>query len=672
MTQDVFRFGVDYYPEQWEESRWPIDAALMAEAGFNVVRLAEFAWAKLEPTPGHFDFSWLDRAIEVLSQRGIQVVLGTPTASPPAWVMAQHPDAYRVSENGVRATYGNRRNYCPNNPNYHTRTREIVSAMTGHYANHHAVIGWQIDNEFGQGDRCCCPICIAAFQRWLEAKYGSLDDVNAAWGTIFWSHTYTAWSQIPAPLKSAESPNPGLALDYYRFSSDSYVAYQHLQAQIIRQNCPDVAITHNFMGFGFGQIDYFRLANDIDFVSWDNYPRMQWTWDTLHDPARIALAHDSMRGLKRQNFWVMEQQAGPGGWEIVSQSPQPGELRLWAYQSIAHGADGIVFFRWRTARYGTEQYWHGVLDHHARPGRRFDEIKRMGAELQQIGQRILGTQVSAQTAILHDYDTRFAFQIQHNHPDFEYSAHILDIYRALYQQKIQIDVINVTEILNNYSLVIAPALHVITQAIADNLCRYVEQGGTLIITPRSGVKDEANAVVNAPLPGLLATLYGVEVVDYEAMSTATQRAIRLRGDYNEEQMLIGRLWCDVLEPTTAEIVAVYADGHYAGKTAVTRNYYGKGQAITVGTFADTKFYRTLIPLLCEVNTNQHIVEASEGVEVLLRKNQKEQFLFLMNHTGESQRVSIKSPCLPLLDTTQTWTCEIELAPYDVCVALRQQ
>jgi len=669
MTLDVFRFGADYYPEQWEESRWPIDADLMVAAGFNVVRLAEFAWVKMEPTPGAFDFSWLDRAIDVLSQRGIQVVLGTPTASPPAWVMVQHPDAYRVSESGERATYGNRRNYCPNNPNYHDRTREIVGAMTAHYANHPAVIGWQIDNEFGQGDRCCCPVCITAFQRWVEAKYGTLEAVNAAWGTMFWSHTYTDWSQIPAPLKSAASPNPGLALDYYRFSSDSYVAYQHLQAEIIRQNCPEIAITHNFMGFGFGQIDYFRLAEHVDFVSWDNYPRMQWIFHTPHDPARVALSHDSMRGLKRQNFWVMEQQAGPGGWEIISQPPKPGEIRLWAYQAIAHGADGIVFFRWRTARHGTEQYWHGILDHHAQPGRRYEEVKRMGAELKQIGPRIFGTQVAAKTAILHDYHTRFAFQIQGNHPNFEYTSHTLDVYEALYQRNQPVDIIAATESLEDYSLVIAPSLHIMTETIADHLRRYVEQGGTLIITPRTGVKDEVNAVVNAPLPGLLASLCGVEVVEYEAMTASEQRGIRLCEEGASEQTLVGRLWCDVLEPTSAEIVAVYADGYYAGKAAVTRNYHGKGQVITVGTFADTAFYQALIPLLVDVKGSYDDIPA--GVEAAVRSHQQEHFLFLMNHTGDTQRVSLKSPCVPLMGD-QTSTQEVELAPYDVFVALIQQ
>jgi beta-galactosidase len=294
----------------------------------------------------------------------------------------------------------------------------------------------------------------------------------------------------------------------------------------------------------------------------------------------------------------------------------------------------------------------------------------MGTELQHIGQRIRGTQIISKTAILHDYDTRFAFQIQGNHPSFEYTSHTLDIYKALYQQQIPMDVIGTTAALDNYSLVIAPALHVMTEGIADHLYRYVEQGGMLIITPRTGVKDETNAVVNTPLPGLLTTLCGVEVMDYESMTSSEQRTIRLCSDTTEEKLLAGRLWCDVLEPTTAEIVAVYADGYYAGKAAVTRNRYGKGQVITVGTFADTAFYQVLIPLLCDVNTS-YVTEIQEGVEVTIRSNQHERFLFLMNHTGQPRHVKLKMLCLPLLGDGRIWVQDIELAPYDVSVALLQ-
>ena len=269
----MFRFGVDYYPEHWPPERWETDARLMEEAGINVVRLAEFAWSYLEPRPGHYDFGWLDRALEILNRHGIQAVLGTPTASPTPWVMSMYADAYRVPESGQRQAYGNRREYCPTHPGYRECGRLVTRAMAVHYAGHPGVIGWQIDNEFG--DRCYCPICRASFQTWLQKRYGTLDALNAAWGTVFWSHVYTDWSQVPVPVAPGGVPNPGLALDYRRYMSDAYVTFQQEQVDILRQCCPGQFITHNFMGFGYEQLNYFDLARSLDIVAWDNYPRFQ-------------------------------------------------------------------------------------------------------------------------------------------------------------------------------------------------------------------------------------------------------------------------------------------------------------------------------------------------------------------------------------------------------------
>ena len=383
----MFHFGVDYYPEQWPEENWETDAQLMSEAGFNVVRLAEFAWAKMEPQEGIFDFDWLDRAIEIFHKKDISVILGTPTASPPPWLAHKVPDILRVREDGLRVGYGSRRKNCPSHPVYRERSRSITSAMAKHFARNPAVIGWQTDNEFG--DRCYCDICRKEFQIWLQQRYGTLDELNTRWGTVFWSHTYSEWDQISLPLSTLGAPpNPSLALDFRRFVSSAYECFQQEQIDILRPKCPNHFITHDMMGFGYDGLDYFDLAKPLDFVSWNNYPIGFWH-KFPYSPSSPALSHDAMRGLKNKNFWVMEHQAGPTGWQVVSPAPRPGVLRLWAYQSIAHGADGIVFFRWRTARFGAEQYWHGILEHDGRAGRRYNEIKQMGAELKRVGKKIL-------------------------------------------------------------------------------------------------------------------------------------------------------------------------------------------------------------------------------------------------------------------------------------------
>jgi beta-galactosidase len=660
----MFNFGVDYYPEQWPRERWAIDAQLMAETGFNVVRLAEFAWVKMEPADGQFDFTWLDDAIAILSAQGLRVILGTPTASPPAWLMSHSPDLYRVREDGVRVTYGNRREYCPNHPGYLQYSRRITAEMATHYAQNPAVIGWQTDNEFG--DRCYCSVCIQAFQSWLQHHYESLDALNEQWGTIFWSHTYTAWSQIPGPLSTGHSPNPGLALDYYRFCSDSYVEFQQLQIEILRKECPTQFITHNLMGFGYDKINYFDLAQPLDFVSWDNYPRHQWSFQTKVDPASAALSSDTMRGLKRKNFWVMEQQGGPGGWELVSVAPRPGELRLWAYQSIAHGADAIIFFRWRTARYGTEQYWHGLLDHDATPGRRYQEIKQMGHELKTVGTEILGATVKADVALVLSYDSRFAFQIQPNNPQLGYPAHLTQIYRAIYECHVSVDVLAPTDDLSAYKLIIAPMLHIVTPEIAANLSRFVENGGTLVCDIRSGVKDKANAIVNLRLPGLLKEIMGVEVEDYASLTADMAQPLQFCIPALEGKSANTSAWCDILKPTGSEIVASYSDDYYAGKPAITLNHYGKGQAVYVGTAGDEALYPALMPWLLKAAQIDRPVNqsATQGIEIAVRWQGDRRFVFVLNHTDQVQVVTLDSPMKDLLSGAQI-EGQIQIQPKEV-------
>ena len=661
----MFFFGVDYYPEHWPEERWPIDARLMAEAGFNVVRLAEFAWSRLEPTEDQFDFDWLDRAIAILQAQGLRVILGTPTASAPPWLMSKSPQLFRVREDGVRLTFGNRRAYCSNDSLYREHTQRIVTKMAGHYTNHPAVIGWQIDNEFG--DRCYCSTCAEKFQTWLRGRYEALEELNQKWGTVFWSHIYNDWTEIPLPLTTGGSPNPGLALDFYRFSSDSYVDYQQMQIDILRAKCPDHFVTHNFMGFGYDRLNYFDLARNLDFVAWDNYPRMQWTMEKGVDPSACALSLDTMRGLKSKNIWVMEQQAGQGGWEILSVAPRPGELRLWAYQSIAHGADAIVFFRWRTARFGTEQYWHGLLDHDAHPSRRYEEIKRMGAEIKEVGSEILGSQVKSQVAMLLSYDSRFAFQIQPNNPRFHYPEHFHQLYRAFYQQHAAIDVIAPNVDLSSYKLVIAPALHLVTDTIAENLKRYVETGGTLVLTQRTGVKDESNTVVNQRLPGLLAEICGVEVEEYDSLSSHMQNSLQFTiPELGEAPFMTVGVLCDILKPVTATVVAQYMEDYYAGKPAITLNRYGAGTTVYVGTLGNEQLYELLAKWLLNKTGLQNSFIVPSGVEVARRTNGQKSLQFILNHTNSAQTIHLERPHANLLNGVEL-SGDVQVAPFDVLI-----
>jgi beta-galactosidase len=640
----MFYFGVDYYPEQLPEECWKQDAKLMQQAGFNVVRLAEFAWSRLEPQDGVFDFDWLDRAIDILATHSMKIVLGTPTAATPPWLFK--PEMALVDASGMPCILGSRREYCPNSATYRHYSVRITQAMAEHYRNNPNVIGWQIDNEFG--DRCYCETCRHEFHAWLRRKFVTLDALNERWGTVFWSHIYSDWEQIPVPSSRVHAlANPALQLDYYRFMSDTYVDYQQQQVNVLREVCPEHFVTHNFMGFGYDKINYFDLAQPLDLVSWDNYPRGFWSPSTETPAAPIALGHAAMRGLKRQNFWVMEQQSGPAGWDTVPPSPRPGELRLWAYQSIAHGADGVLFFRWQTAHFGAEQYWHGIIDHDGIPRRRYAEIKQMGAELQQIGSLVSGAEVRAEVALMLSYDARFAFQIQPNNSQFSYPHHVANYFAVLHRMNISVDIVPPVGDITSYKMLIVPALYLVDEGTANRLRDFVENGGTLVVTLRSGVKDVDNRVVNIPLPGLLAHLCGIEIEEYDSLPADDTRKLvfDLPGVNGKT---LATVWCDVLKPIKADVLATYAEDYYAGQPAVTVNHLGKGRTLYVGTAGNHTLVWTITEYAAQAAQVKPLLRSPEEVEVTARWQGDRRLLFVLNHGHETKSLALDKTYCDLL------------------------
>ncbi len=567
----------------------------------------------------------------------------------------------------ARRTYGLRREYCPSHPLYRQHSERIVTAMAERFKDNPAVIGWQIDNELG--DRCYCDICRAEFHKWLERKYQTLENLNEKWGTTFWSHNYSDWSQIPAPLTIAlpNTPvhNPGLALDYRRFMSDTYCAFQKLQIDILREHCPQHFITHNLMGFGYSQLNYFDLATDLDLVSWDIYPRHQWEMSADVDPARAALSCDAMRGLKKQNYWVMEQQSGGGGWDMLAVTPKPGELRLWTYQSIAHGAHAILYFRWRTARFGTEQYWQGILEPHGIPGRRYAEVAQVGKELQKIGDLLAGSQTKPQVAILQSYDSRFAFQVQPNHPRFSYESHITDIYRGFHRHNIPVDVVSEKDSLAGYKLVIVPAMYVLTEQTAANLEKFAADGGVVVFTVRTGVKDEFNAVVDIKLPGLVAKMCGVEVDEYISMSPERGNQVQYTLPDMEDSFPTSML-ADVLEPKGAQVIAFHAQDFYADKPAATLNQFGKGKVIYLGALGNNAYYESIARWVASLANVEPLLETPVGVEVVERWQGEQKLLFVLNHSAQSQSFSFNAVYKNLL-TDQITNRKITVEPFGVLI-----
>ena len=655
-----FIYGADYYPEAWTESQWEKDAIMMQEAGINFVRMGEFAWAKMEPEEGHFDFAWLDRALKVLNAHGIRAVLGTPTASPPAWLYAKYPDIAVMDAKGVRYRYGSRRNYCLHNPDFRAATVRIVTAMAEHYKDHPGVIGWQIDNELSD-PRCYDPITQAAFQAWCQRKYRALDTLNVDWGTIFWGHTYSDWRQIPLPWNTLyDTSNPSLVLDFDRFHSDSTREYLDLQAAILRKIAPRQAITHNEMGL-YSEIDYYNLNRSLDFVAWDNYPILQKEYTQYSGQ---GLAHDVMRGSKdNQNFMIMEQEGGVGGWaEFIGHQAPPALYRVWAYQSVAHGADGVCYFRWRTSRYGTEQYWQGILDQDSYRNSRYGIVAQTGKELQQLTPLLHGSKVVSPVALLNSPDSRWALQNQPGVEGFQYDQQLQDFYDAFRRAGVNVDVAFPASDLSAYHIVVAPALYVTDQGQVDKLTAYVKNGGTLILTFRSGVKDEHNVVTDRTLPGPFADLAGVAIHEFDPQ-------------INEEQEIVGpgdthfptRYWSDILTPTTAKVLATYGKGYYAGKPAVTVNQAAKGRVYYVGTESKSPvFYDRLISLATQKSLVAINSRIPTGVEVAAREKEGRKIIFVLNYTGTPQTVPLEQAYLNVL-TGNAEPMDVQIPAYEVKV-----
>lgn len=588
------KFGVCYYPEHWPESRWAHDAALMVESGLTIVRIAEFAWALMEPQAGRYEWSWLDKAIDVLAGAGLDVVLGTPTATPPAWLTQAYPEILRVDANGRRRKHGSRRQACVNSAAYRAHSDQIVRAMAERYGGDERVIGWQIDNEFGGGKtaRCYCTACEMGFRTWLQDRYGTLDALSAAWGTTFWSQTYTEWDQIQVPDQAIDKPNPSQELDFFRFSSDSHVAYQQRQLDILRAHTAGF-ITTNFMGL-YRDLDQFDLARPLDFVTWDNYPTGNpGRWRPLlyppgQDTSRddpvyaydagdaliVSMAHALTRGLKNAPFWIMEQQCGLINWGDINPGIRPGTTRLWTWHALAEGADTCVYFRWRPTLFAQEQYHSGLLRHDGEVAQGLRDVLSMRDE-QELMSAIAAEPLIGEVAILVDFDDLWAIELQPQRRHFNYLRHLFVYYSALLKLGVSVNLVSYKADLSTYRLVIAPTVHLPDEPLVAHLKAYVASGGHLLLGVRSGFKTPTNLVTDQPLPGLLRDLAGIQITTWQSLPddegvSLTTDVAGLEGP--------ATVWYETMVAETAQSIGRYA----SGDVALAANQIGDGRVTTLG------------------------------------------------------------------------------------------
>jgi beta-galactosidase len=645
------KLGVCYYPEHWPQERWPIDAKLMRRAGLSIARIADFAWAAMEPREGEFTWNWLDQAVEVLATESLQVILCTPTASPPPWLCRAYPDILPVDAQGRRRRFGSRRHYCPNSATYRQHTMRIVTAMASRYGRHPAVAGWQIDNEFGCHDtaRCYCETCAMGFRSWLAARYETIEALNEAWGTIFWSQTYGDWSEIDPPNLTVAEPNPSHVLDYNRFASDAYVAYQRLQISTLQPHISEHQIvTTNFMS-QFADLDYYDLAEPLDLVTMSSYPtghaesrsslympssiQPAFAYD-VGDPYVTSLGHALMRGFKpHRPFWVMEQQCGNVNWSKYNTGVRPGTVRLWTWHALASGAEAVLYFRWRAGLYGQEQLHSGLLDYDASPAVGYTDLEEMKQE-RSLMSDIASVPHDAKVALLLDYDTLWALRLQPHHGDFDYLRHLFVYYRALQRLGLPADIVSMDADLSAYRLVIVPTAFLATDQIALMLKAFAEGGATVLLGVRSGFKTLTNRVTDRPLPGPFRELVGATVNSWHSLPPGTtyDLASSIPGLFGP-----ATVWAEALDPTISDsqasdldlqVLAHYISGPFCSCAALVERKVGAGQVLYLGWYPNELQAEILMGYLASKADIRPIATVPEG----LIASRHGPYLILLNFT----------------------------------------
>jgi beta-galactosidase len=655
-NEPALLLGAAWYPEQWPESRWEQDLKLMEEAHIHAVRVAEFAWSTMEPSEGRFEFGWLDRAIAMAGKHHIVVILGTPTAAPPAWLTSKYPETLRVEQDGQRVQHGGRAHGSALSPKYRELCRRIALEMAQHFGHNANVVGWQIDNEYGYALMSYDPASKRQFQDWLQEKFKTLDSLNQHWATAYWSQTYDAWNEIPIPK---EGDNPGLMLEWKNFVTDTWVSYQQNQVDAIRAQAePRQFITGNLMGF-FDGFDHYPIAKPLTFVSWDDYV------GTGHlDSAQNGLSHDLMRGLKRANFWVLETQPGAVNWAGVNNFLNRGEVRAMAWQAIAHGADYIGYWQWRSALNGQEQY-HGVLvgpDGTTVP--LLEEVAQVGREFEKTEAAFRGTTPKSEVALLHSYQSRWAIDWQQHNKNYDEIAVLRNYYRALRGIAQSVDVISPEESLDGYKLVVAPDLNLIPQAMAEHLLEFVKNGGYLVLGPRSGMKDEFNSLLPLRQPGFLAAALGGRVEQYYAL----EKSVPVDGAWGRGESAI---WAEQLSAAAADVQILLrygaSNGWLDGQAAAISRAFGKGRITYIGASLDGAVMNAAARWMTEKSRVKPILAVgaaeADGVEVSRRVGGGREVFVVVNTTAEVKQMALPRAMKLLL--AEKTASSVELPAYGV-------
>lgn len=626
--------GVDYYPEQWDEKMMEQDLDTIVEMGCNVIRIAEFSWHLMEKREGEYDFSFFDRVIEKAKERNLKVIMGTPTATIPAWLAKKHPDILSEFEGGKKRTFGGRHVYCFNSSKMYEYSEKIIRKLVEHYKDEESIVAWQIDNEIGHegSDVCYCENCQKAFQKYLDKKFaGDIDRLNEVYGTTFWSQEYNDFSEIPTPMETITTHNPALREDWERFRSQSIVDFMEFQAKLIKEIAPDAVVMHDFPGGGLTKhVDYSKVAKALDQVAYNNYP----VWGGQKEPIKpheIAFALDYIRGLKGENFWITEAIMGAQGHDVTGFLPRPNQAKMWSYQSMAHGADSLMYFRYRGATKGAEQFCYGVIDADNVKRRKFYEVQSFFRDIAKY-KEAMEAPVKNQVAIVYDYDSLASFRIQRQSILLDCAAEMQKFYQAFYDQNVGVDVIPEDRDFSSYKIVILPQMIITKPEMEEKTADFVKNGGTVVFTYRHAVKDVDNNVpLGETLPVHYNDLAGLTVEETESLQDYDAFPVVGAGEF-EGISGTGGIFRDMVQVRDAEILFHYGDAFYQDFAAVTRKKTQGGTVYYVGCGLEESLMKAIMEQMMK-DCSIPMVTSAEGLEIVVRGNEKQKVTMYINHNA---------------------------------------
>lgn len=664
-------YGGDYNPDQWPKEVIEEDIRLLRLANINIVTLPVFSWALLQPDEDTYNFEWLDNILNLLRENNISVCLATSTAVQPAWMSRKYPEILPVDFDGRKREFGGRVKFCPNSKKYREFSVRLSTKMAQRYKDYDNIALWHIGNEYD--NYCYCDHCREEFIEWLKKKYTTLDNLNLAWNNNFWGHTLYSWDEVTVPSGLSEmwygqdkicTNFQGIALDYNRFMSDSILECYLGEYNAIKKITPNIQITTNLMGT-FKPLDYFKWAEHMDVISWDNYPSYG------AKPAIVAMRHDLMRSLKGgQPFMLMEQSPNQQNWQPYNTVKRPGELRLQSYQTLAHGADSIMFFQMRQSIGACEKYHGAVISHTGTENTRiFNDCKSLGEEFQILGDSILDSRFNSKVAIIFDWDNWWAVEFSSGPSvELKYIPQIEKYYKAFHNKNISVDFIRPTDDLSKYDVVVAPVLYMLKENVSDNIKAFVSAGGTFITTFFSGYVDENDRVKLGGYPSELRNLLGIWVEELDALPLEINNSIQMNNKLSgfDSEYKCNMLF-DIINLEGAEALALYGNDFYRGLPVITRNNYGNGQAYYIGSNPEDKFVDDFVNYLDSKHSLALDFKIEPGVEITKRVKGNKIIFFILNHNNKEISLNLKDKLFINLLTKEKVTNKLILNGKDVAI-----